>query len=145
MKRLFAIGLSAAALAGCATTGDANDAPMCSGKNRRPINIYPSALPNMNMPTPVGSPFASVPLSTPTVAGPMPTTSAPVPMAPRHNAPPIEEVPATTTATAIGDAVLPTARTFAPPPAPAAADNAQGAAATVAMAPPPSPAFESCE
>lgn len=156
MKRLVAIGLSAAALAGCATTGPENDAPIPADKNRRPINIYPSALPNISMPTPVGSPFASVPLTTPTVAGPMPVAVFATPAAPA--AAPAETVVPAIEAPA---AERPVSADIAPPPplpsmpatttTPAPAVSSDAAAEVIQTAPrilpepAPSPVYESCE
>lgn len=150
MKRLVAIGLSAAALAGCATTGPENDAPIPADKNRRPINIYPSALPDMGTQTPVGSPFASVPLTTPTVAGPMPVApvAVAVPAAPVEAPPAVQAMPAPPPVPA--PAVVPS---VAPARVVPAVEGGQEATASEVIRtaprtlpePPPSPVYESCE
>ncbi|NSX34440.1 hypothetical protein HTK96_13765 [Brevundimonas vesicularis] len=153
MKRLVAIGLSAAALAGCATAGPENDAPIPADKNRRPINIYPSVLPNMATPTPVGSPFASVPLTTPTVAGPMPvavfaTPAAPAP-APSEAVVPAIEAPAVERPAATEVTPPPPLPVMPATPAPAVSSDAAAeviqTAPRVLPEPAPSPVYESCE
>lgn len=78
MKRLFALGLCAVALAGCQTTGADNTAPTCPGKHRRPMNIYPSVLPNTAVVIP--APSASAPAPEAQAAA---STETPAPAAPQ--------------------------------------------------------------
>lgn len=62
MKRLIGISLGVLMLGGCATSE--HIAPKCSGKHRRPMNIYPSILPNTQAPAiAAGSTAAPLPVA----------------------------------------------------------------------------------
>lgn len=84
MKRLLGLGLTALILAGCQTTASENKAPICSGKHRRPMNIYPSILTSPG--TSSGQPAPVAAAAEAPVAAVQPAT-APEVIATAHNTP----------------------------------------------------------